>query len=75
MDVKEGGSVLSIDGCGKRERAGAIWDSERGGERRRRNYVQRNCLFFTGVTVGGIPACYIIEHQLSRFVEGQVSMN
>ena len=25
-----------------------------------------------GVTVGGDPACYIVEHHLSRFVEGQV---
>jgi len=24
-----------------------------------------------GVTVGGPPACYIIEKHLSRFVEGQ----
>jgi L-alanine-DL-glutamate epimerase-like enolase superfamily enzyme len=24
-----------------------------------------------GVSIGGEPACYIIEHHLSRFVEGQ----
>lgn len=24
-----------------------------------------------GVSIGGEPACYIVEHHLSRFVEGQ----
>jgi len=24
-----------------------------------------------GVTIGGAPACYIIENHLSRFIEGQ----
>ena len=24
-----------------------------------------------GITIGGAPACYIVEHHLSRFVEGQ----
>ena len=28
----------------------------------------------TGVSIGGEPACYIIENHLSRFVEGQVCM-
>ena len=31
-----------------------------------------NILCPTGVSIGGHPACYIIEHHLSRFVEGQV---
>ena len=25
-----------------------------------------------GVSIGGDPACYIVENHLSRFVEGQV---
>jgi len=32
--------------------------------------------FFThvvGVSIGGEPACYIVEKHLSRFIEGQVS--
>ncbi len=28
-----------------------------------------------GVSIGGEPACYIIEHHLSRFVEGQDPSN
>lgn len=28
-----------------------------------------------GVTIGGDPACYIVEHHLSRFVEGQDPRN
>lgn len=28
-----------------------------------------------GVSIGGEPACYIIEHHLSRFVEGQDPAN
>mmetsp|Transcript_102845 Transcript_102845/g.169068 ORF Transcript_102845/g.169068 Transcript_102845/m.169068 type:complete len:473 (-) Transcript_102845:54-1472(-) len=28
-----------------------------------------------GVTIGGAPACYIVEHHLSRFVEGQDPRN
>ena len=31
----------------------------------------RDCML-VGVSIGGEPACYIIEHHLSRFVEGQV---
>ena len=27
---------------------------------------------YLGVSIGGAPACYIVEHHLSRFVEGQV---
>jgi L-alanine-DL-glutamate epimerase-like enolase superfamily enzyme len=30
---------------------------------------------FAGVSIGGEPACYIIEHHLSRFVEGQDPTN
>lgn len=26
-----------------------------------------------GVTIGGEPACYVVENHLSRFIEGQVS--
>lgn len=28
-----------------------------------------------GVTIGGVPGCYIVEHHLSRFVEGQDPRN
>jgi len=28
-----------------------------------------------GVSIGGEPACYIIEHHLSRFVEGEDPRN
>src|SRR5258708_10815855 len=28
-----------------------------------------------GVSTGGIPACWIVEHHLSRFVEGQQAAN
>lgn len=28
---------------------------------------------YVGVSIGGAPACYIIENHISRFVEGQVS--
>ena len=28
-----------------------------------------------GVSIGGEPACYIVEHHLSRFVEGQDPAN
>tara|TARA_R110002050_G_scaffold22009_2_gene60369 strand:- start:1064 stop:1252 length:189 start_codon:yes stop_codon:yes gene_type:complete len=28
-----------------------------------------------GVSIGGDPACYIVEHHLSRFVEGQDARN
>ena len=28
-----------------------------------------------GVSIGGEPACYIIEHHLSRFIEGQDPTN
>lgn len=75
MDVKvgKGGreSVLLVDRC-------SIYEQDR--ERARRISIKerhnvKEVVFFTGVTVGGIPACYIIEHHLSRFVEGQVSMN
>ena len=27
-----------------------------------------------GVSIGGAPACYLIENHISRFVEGQVSV-
>lgn len=30
-------------------------------------------LLCTGVSIGGPPACYIVENHLSRFIEGQVS--
>ena len=30
---------------------------------------------FVGVSIGGPPACYIVEHHLSRFVEGQDPSN
>ena len=28
---------------------------------------------YVGVSIGGPPACYIVENHLSRFIEGQVS--
>jgi hypothetical protein len=34
-----------------------------------------NGMVGVGVSIGGEPACYIIEHHLSRFVEGQVYIN
>ena len=34
-----------------------------------------NNYFTKGVSIGGEPACYIIEKHLSRFIEGQVSLN
>ena len=29
----------------------------------------------SGVSIGGEPACFIVEHHLSRFVEGQDPAN
>ena len=32
-------------------------------------------LYCEGVSIGGEAACYIIEKHLSRFIEGQVSLD
>ena len=32
-------------------------------------------IIYAGVSIGGEPACFIIEHHLSRFVEGQDPYN
>ena len=34
-----------------------------------------NGMVGVGISIGGPPACYIIEHHLSRFVEGQDPKN
>ena len=37
------------------------------------NVISVSVCISEGVSIGGEPACYIIEKHLSRFIEGQVS--